>query len=394
MDLGYGAEYETFRESVRAFLEQHWSPRHLRDPERVKAFRRDATEAGYLYRNVPKRFGGSEQRADVLRAQVIVEEFTRAHAPMEVRGLGVTMLVPTLLECGAEWQQALFIPKTLSGEYDWAQGYSEPGSGSDLASVRTRAERVGEEWVINGQKIWTSNAQHCNFMFALVRTEPDAPKHQGISYLLLDLKQPGVTVRPLKMVTGQSGFNEVYFDDARTPADWIVGERGQGWQVSRATLKHERSTIGGVDTYVDQFRKLVELARSTELHGRPAIEDPVLQERLAELEGYLLAHRFSSYRQLSMSLAGQDPGMASYMNKLAVTNIGHRIAGVALELLGDDSLLLPEYARGHVVGNERWMNQFFGSLGVAIAGGTSNIQRNIIAERGLGLPRDAAGDSA
>ena len=391
MDLSYGAEYETFRQQVREFLAAHWSREHARNPQRITAFRLQATEAGYLYRNIPRRFGGSEQPADVLRAQVIHEEFSGARAPMEIAGNGVRMLVPTLLECGAEWQQEKFIPPTVRGEIDWAQGYSEPGSGSDLASVRTRGELAGGEWIVNGQKIWTSRAQLCRYMFALVRTEPDAPKHQGISYLLLDLHQPGVTIRPLKQITGQSTFNEVFFDDVRTPADWIVGERGEGWQVSRATLKHERTGIGNAETYLEQFAKLLNVARSTIRGGRPAIEDPIVRDRLAEIEGYLQAHRYSTFRQLSMGLTGKDPGPVTTMNKLVVTNIGHLIAALAQDLIGDESLLLPVYEPGHKVGNERWMNQFFGSLGIAIAGGTSNIQRNIIGERGLGLPRDRTG---
>ena len=394
MDLSYGAEYETFRERVREFVAAHWSREDARDPQRIKAFRLRATEAGYLYRSIPRRFGGSEQPADVLRAQVIQEEFSRKRAPMEAAGNGVRMLVPTLLECGAEWQQEKFIPPTVRGEIDWAQGYSEPGSGSDLASVRTRGELVDGEWIVNGQKIWTSRAHLCRYMFALVRTEPDAPKHQGISYLLLDLHRPGVTIRPLKQITGQSTFNEVFFDDVRTPADWIVGERGEGWQVSRATLKHERTGIGNAETYLEQFAKLLNVASSTTRNGRPAIEDPVVRDRLAEIEGYLQAHRYSTFRQLSMNLAGKDPGPVTTMNKLVVTNIGHLIAALAQDLIGDASLLLPVYERGHKVGNERWMNQFFGSLGIAIAGGTSNIQRNIIGERGLGLPRGRTGDAS
>lgn len=397
MDLSYGEPYERFRGEVRAFLDEHWPAGERRDAAGAVAFRLAATERGYLFRNVPRRYGGSEREPDVLEAQVIAEEFARVRAPMEPSGVGVRMLVPTLLECGAEWQKRRFVPPTLRGEIDWAQGYSEPGAGSDLASVRTRAELIGDEWVINGQKIWTSNAQHCQFMFALVRTEPDAPKHDGLSYLLLDLRQPGVTVRPLKMVTGQSGFNEVFFDDARTPADWIVGTRGRGWQVSRATLKHERSAIGGVETYRQQFDKLVKLARSVQRDGRPAIEDPLVADRLAALDGYLTAHQFSTYRQLSMQLAGQDPGPVVYMNKLTVTGIGHRMAALAQELIADDALLLPGSGgnkAGNETGKERWMNQFFGSLGVAIAGGTSNIQRNIIAERGLGLPRERSGGDA
>jgi alkylation response protein AidB-like acyl-CoA dehydrogenase len=183
----------------------------------------------------------------------------------------------------------------------------------------------------------------------------------------------------------------VFVDRVRTPDTWIVGRRGFGWEVSRATLKHERTLIGGVDNYLEQFRKLDELASRTERYGHPTIEDPVVQDRLAELEGYLMAHKYSTYRQVSMSLAGKDPGIVALMNKLSVTNIGHRIAAAALDLIGEDSLLLPSVEMRP--GNQRWMNQFFDSLGVAIAGGTSNIQRNIIAERGLGLPRAHADEA-
>ena len=389
MDLSYGAEYEVFREEVREFLAFHWSIDDRRDRQAVRAFRQAATEAGYLFRSFPTCYGGSEQPADVLKAQVVLEEFGHSRAPMEPGGNGVRMLAPTLLECGADWQKERFIPPTLRGDIDWAQGYSEPGAGSDLASVRTRSELVDDEWVINGQKTWTSNAQHCRYMFALVRTEPQAPKHQGISYLLIDLEQPGVTIRPLKMVTGESGFNEVFLKDVKTPADWIVGERGKGWEVSRSTLKHERIGISGFETYQQQFEKLLALAQSSMRNGVPAIEDPLLQERFAEIDGYLVAHKYSTYCQLSMNLAGRDPGPVTYMNKLVVTNIGHKIAALALELMGDASLLQPVFEPGRRVGSERWLNQFFGSLGVAIAGGTSNIQRNIIAERGYGLPRDS-----
>lgn len=398
MDLRYSAEYDDYRRQVRGFLAEHWPPKgeaaKLKRREQEALFRRHATEAGYLYRSVPKRYGGSEQAPDVLKAQVLREEFARARAPMEVPGIAMMMLVPTLLECGTEWQKEHFVPKSLTGEYIWAQGYSEPNSGSDLASLRTRGELVdtpeGAQWVINGQKIWSSAAQYARFMFALVRTEPNAGKHAGISYLLIDLKQPGVTIRPLRQMTGGQEFCEVFFDDVRTPADWIVGQRGEGWKVSKSTLKHERSSIGGAATSVTLFEKLVDLARKTTLDGQPAIEHPVIRERLAILDGYVQSHLYSGYRQLSMGLRGQDPGPVALMNKLINTNIGHDVARLARELLGDASLLAPADKGG---GHEKWNNQFMGSLGVSIAGGTSNIQRNVIAERGYGLPRDTSAEA-
>jgi alkylation response protein AidB-like acyl-CoA dehydrogenase len=394
MDLGYAAEYDTFRREVRAFLAAHWTPTAdavTGPPGGQEArLRLQATQAGYLYRNIPTRYGGSEQPPDILKAQIIREEFARARAPGEVSGIGVTMLVPTLLDCGSDWQKQHFIPKSLTGEYLWAQGYSEPNCGSDLASVRTRAELVAGEWVINGQKIWSSLAQYAHFMFALVRTDPAASsKHAGLSYVLLDLRQPGVTIRPLRQITGGEEFCEVFLEDVRAPQAWMVGAPGAGWQVSKATLGHERSAVGAASQTEALFAKLVQLARKTEIAGRPAIEDAAIRERLAVLDGYVQAHLYSGYRQLSMQLQAQDAGPVTLMNKLVATQIGHEVAKLARELIGDALLLAPGDGGGPAAGLQRWNYQFMGSLGVAIAGGTSNIQRNIIAERGYGLPRDS-----
>ncbi|WP_313024353.1 acyl-CoA dehydrogenase family protein [Pseudomonas lopnurensis] len=393
MELTYGAEYEAFRQQVREFVERAWLPHSkLVKTERKAAeaaFRREAIEQGYLYRAIPRQYGGSEQAPDVMRGQIIREEFNRVRAPMEVAGVGVGMLVPTLLECGSQEQKDRFIAKTLSGEYLWAQGYSEPNAGSDLASVRTKGVLEGDEWVINGQKVWSTFAQYARFMFAMVRTEPNAAKHDGLSYILLDLKQPGVTIRPLKQVTGGEEFCEVFFDNARAPANWIVGERGKGWQVSKTTLVHERNSfIGNASSSQALFDKLVDLARNTLLDGKPASEDPVIRERLLVLEGYVASHVYSSYRQFSMTAHGQSSGIVGSMNKLISTQIGHEVAKLARDLMGDQLLLAPPPEGTRGAGPEKWNNQFFGSLGIAIAGGASNIQRNIIAERGLGLPRD------
>ena len=260
MDLRYDARYESFRTEVRDFLASHWLKKSgdgKAKREAAARFRAQAVEAGYLYRSVPRAYGGSEQPVDLLKAQIIREEFTRMRAPMEVPGVGTAMLVPTLLEHGTPAQKERFIPKTLTGEYLWAQGYSEPNAGSDVASLRTRAELVHGEWIITGQKIWSTLAQFARFMFLLARTEPDAAsKHAAISYLLIDLKQPGVTIRPLKQITGSAEFCEVFFDAAKTPADWIVGARGDGWRVSKSTLSHERSALGGANTSVTLFEKL------------------------------------------------------------------------------------------------------------------------------------------
>jgi alkylation response protein AidB-like acyl-CoA dehydrogenase len=306
-----------------------------------------------------------------------------------LRSLGTELLVPTLLERGTEWQKSKFIPPTIAGDIEWCQGYSEPGSGSDLASLSTRAVLDGDEWVINGQKVWTSFANEADFMFLLARTEPNAPKRRGISYLLVPMDQPGIEVRPLRQITGDCEFNEVFFTDARTPADWIVGERGEGWQVANTTLKHERAWVGDVSQSEQLLMSLIRLAARTDVRGRPATEDPEIRRRLAEVQGMVEAHRYSGYVQLTRALRDEDAGVLPLLNKLSNTNIAARVSAIALDLLGDASLLPHTGAGdGAQVGSERWMFQFFGSLGAAIAGGSSNIQRNIIAERGLGLPRD------
>ena len=395
MDLRNGAEAEAFRHEVRVFLADQWQPGERRKGELrefVRAFRRKAVDAGYLYRSVPKRYGGGEQPVDVIKAQVIREEFARARAPMEVGGNGVNMTVPTLLEKGTEEQRELFIRLTIEGDYVWGQGYSEPGSGSDLASVRTKGELSsdGSKWVVNGQKIWTSQGGKATHMFMLVRTEPDAAKHDGITYLLIDLDQPGVTRRPIRQMTGMEGddtFYEFFFDDAETPVSWQVGERGQGWYVSRTTLKHERAAIGGADGLGRQFAKLVELAKEMGRSG-----DPLVRDRLAEIEGRVMAHRYSSFRLFSCSAAGEDPGSVQLMMKLLLTEIGHDMALLAQELIGEHGLIEPGARSGASSrrGPNKWLDQIMGSLGNSIAGGASNIQRNIIGERGLGLPRDLA----
>lgn len=398
MDLKYSHTYQCFREEVEAFVRSFWKP-DTKAPKSERraaesAFRARSIEAGYLYRSVPRAYGGSEQAPDVLKAQIIREAFALARAPGELPGVGVAMLVPTLLEHGTEAQKQRFIRPTLAGEYLWAQGYSEPNAGSDLVSLKTRGELAGDQWVINGQKIWSTLAQYAHYMFVLTRTEPTGTsKHAGISYLLVDLKQPGVTIRPLKQITGGAEFCEVFFDNATTPAEWIVGERGAGWAVSKSTLSHERSALGGASTSVGLFNKLVDLAQRRQINGQAALKDPAMRQRLATLKGSVDAHLYSSYRQLSMSAHGQDPGVVKLMNKLVSTQIGHEVAKVARDLIGSDLLLAPPVegsAGGKGTGDEKWINQFMGSLGLAIAGGTSNIQRNVIAERGYGLPREDA----
>ena len=394
MDLSYGSEYEQFRQEVRSFLEERWPPKGEGTPfEQAAAdFREQAIERGYLLRSIPKQYGGSEQAPDSLKAAVISEEFGRVRAPQDFGGIGPMMLVPTLLEKGESWQKEKFVAKSVRGELKWCQGYSEPGSGSDLASLKTRAELVGDEWVINGQKIWTTTAVEADWMFCLCRTESDVPKHAGISYLLIPMDQPGVEVRPLRQMTGGADFNEVFMTDARTPAAHIVGKRGEGWLVSRATLKHERNGIGNSARAAMMLHGLVALAKNSNRNGVLAIEDPEVRQRLVAIEGAIRSHEYSGYYQMTRGNKQRDAGPLGMMNKIVSTNISHEVSKLALDLLGDEGLLDPtpdERALARVPNEARqWVTQYMYSLGIAVAGGTANIQRNVVGERGLGLPRD------
>ena len=388
MDLRYGERYEAFRAGVREFLAASW-------PDRDEAaFRERALARGYVYRHFPRLYGGSEQPPDVLEDAILAQEFAAAGAPRDLRGIGPAMLAPTLLECGSEAQKQRFIAPTLRGDIRWCQGYSEPGAGSDLASLSSRALLDGDHWVIDGHKIWTSEAQHADFMFGLFRTEPEAETHAGISYLLLDMKSPGIEVRPLRQMTGAAEFNEVFFTGVRVPADMIVGRRGEGWKVSRATLKHERNLIGDPRFLRSAFEALVELARRTPRGGGRALDDAHVRQRLAEIEGYVASQEYSAYRQLTAAARGEESKamLAVLMNKLYSTDTSQRITRLAFDLLGADGLIQPSPDEALVASQRRtpggWTAQYMFALANSIAGGASNIQRNIIGERGLGLPRD------
>jgi alkylation response protein AidB-like acyl-CoA dehydrogenase len=394
MNLNYDTEYRLFRDEVREFLSLEWlagaGMPHDSAAERSQAFRLRATEKGYLYRGIPREYGGSEQTPDPLKARIIAQEFAKAGAPRELSGAGTSRLIPTLLKWGTEVQKRIFIPAVLSGEHIWCQGYSEPEAGSDLASLRTRADLIDGEWVINGQKIWTSRAHYATHIFMLVRSEPDRPGRAGLSYLLVPLKQEGVDVRRLRQLTGDASFNEVFFTDAKAPRDWIVGERGAGWEVSRTTLKFERDQMGGPEEGLSLFNKIVGLAKRTTRNGGLAIDDPEVRQWLVALEGHVLSSYWTGQYQFTLGARGESAGVLDHVGKfLTMHVIGLEASRIAHELIGDDSLLLAEGRdSGKSLGNERWVNQILGSLAATMGGGTSNIQRNIIAERGLGLPRD------
>ena len=400
MDLEYGPEYDDFRAQVRDFLAEAWpeSQRageraHAPDPAAQRAFVLAALERGFVYRSIPRAYGGCEQPFDPLRETIIADEFNQAGAPWRLGPQGVGMVVPTLLEAGAEWQKERFIEPTLRGDYVWCQGYSEPGAGSDLAALRSTARLEGDEWVIDGHKIWTSDAADANHMFGMFRTEPDAPKHAGISYLLLEMDQPGIDVRPLRQITGATHFYEVFFDGVRTPADWIVGERGQGWQIARINLKHERN-LGGGSLTRSRFESLVDLARETQLEGRPALECEDVRQCLAELECRVRASECLALRQLSAVANGEatDAALGTLVNKLYNSDLSDDMVRAGYDWIGDAGLVAPQDTAWTGISgggpSADWVDRYLFQLAGAIAAGSSNIQRNVIGERGLGLPRD------
>src|SRR5437879_3864921 len=394
MDLTYSPAERTFQRALRTWLKRNIPkrqrderPMEWGDPRRLalaKAWQRKVHGAGYLALAWPPEYGG--QGADVMRQTIVNEEMVRARAPGLVGLMGVQMVGPTLIQHGTEEQRRRHLPKILTAEEIWCQGYSEPGAGSDLASLRTRAERDGDDFLVNGQKVWTSNAQFADWMFCLVRTDPEAPKHAGISYLLIDMKSPGITVRPLVQMTGDAGFNEVFFEDVHVPRANLVGGLNDGWTIANATLFHERNMLGSTTRTQQVLQGLLRLARAHGRAGRPASADPAIRRRLADLAIRVETMKLEAYRQLTDTLRGRSPGIAASVSKLVTTELNHDLAEAALDILGSYGPLARGNRRARDGG--AWPLDFMYTLGLIIGGGTSQIQKNIIAERGLAMPRE------
>jgi alkylation response protein AidB-like acyl-CoA dehydrogenase len=388
MDLSYSPEYEIFRDEVRAFANDFGkrAPRAFGFNEETRAWQKLLIGHGYAARTIPKEYGGFGGTADILKSRIIAEEFIAARLPMGMTNQGISMLVPTLLELGTEDQKQRWIGSTLRGETIWCQGYSEPGAGSDLASLTTRAVEDGDDFVINGQKIWTSTAAQADMIFCLVRTEPDKPKHEGISYLLFSMKTPGIEVRPLVTMTGRAEFNEVFFTDVRVPKTQIVGARGQGWLVANATLKHERGMLGDPNQAGTRFKALVDMMQTEEVDGRRLMDHPIYRDRLLKLQARVMAMEYHGLRLLTASLKGEDPGIARLIVKLMGCELNHQLAGFANDILGELGILYGHSP--HLRAGGAWQSSFMFDLGLIIGGGTAQIQKNIISERGLGMPRE------
>ncbi|HTQ23178.1 MAG TPA: acyl-CoA dehydrogenase family protein [Candidatus Binataceae bacterium] len=392
MDFNYSPDDETFRVEFRAWLEanrQYAIP--LREALADEAdgdwdarlrWHRKLNEGGWIGLNWPREYGG--RGATLMQNLIYEQELERAGTIVPFVGFGVSLLGPTLIHWGTEEQKRRHVPKILTAEEIWCQGYSEPNSGSDLASVQTRAVEDGDYFIVNGSKIWTSAAHHADWIFLLTRTDPAAPKHKGITYLLVDMKTPGVEVRPLVQMTGARGFNQVFFEDVRVPKTNIVGQKNQGWHVAITTLMFERS--GSHDRgMMRQVHELAALAKQLVRNGRSAWDDTGVRQRIAQFAMEVEAIKYTAFRNLTRQLKGLPPGPEGSLMKLCATELGLRIAMFAMELLGPYSQL--ENGAVFAIDHGVWSHRMLAARGPTIYAGTNQIQHNIIGERVLGLPK-------
>lgn len=392
MDLAPSDRHRALQEQLRNFIARHGhrSPpfggggaRRRPGPEML-AWQALLIEHGFAARSVPREYGGYGAAPDVLDDAIIAEAFSEAGINPGLQGQGIRMLVPTLLEVGTEEQRQSWIPPTIRGEMIWCQGYSEPESGSDLASLRTHARVEDGQFVVNGQKIWTSSAHFADMMFLLCRTEPEAPKHEGISYLILPMATPGIEVRPLPTMTGHATFNEVFFTEVRVPLENVVLGRGKGWQVANVTLKHERLLLGDANKLMARVHRLRGLLERTGLAAQAQWRD-----RYLRLQGEALAMKFHQMRLLGEAARGEEPGLGVLIVKYAGTVLAWKLAALAVDALGEAGLAYdPHDDVGADDEATAWTADHMYDLGLIIGGGSSNIQKNIIAERGLGMPRE------
>ena len=389
-------ELATWREEVRAFVNEHWgreddsalgpfdeeadpSRREERE-QKVSAWLDKLADRGWLAPAWPKKYGGADM--SVLEQFVLSQELNEAGAPTSRQMLN--LVGPTIMLHGTEEQKLEHLRPMLRGEVAWCQGFSEPGAGSDLASLQTRATRDGDEYVLNGQKIWTSGAHRADWMFMLARTDPNAPKHRGISYLLLDMKSPGVTVRPLVNLADLHIFNEVFFEDVRVPVRNRVGEENRGWYVGTTTLDFERSNIARVIAIKKQVRALGRYVDARASQGRPV--SPAYRLEVVDRAVETAVCELLSFRVISIQAAGGVPNMEASMNKMYGSELQQRVAWTAMHVTGLDGQRRDPDPLAKEAGLRPALS-YMTTVSATIAAGTSEIQRNIIATRGLGLPR-------
>jgi len=393
MDFNFSEIDEAFRREFRSWLEANLPKDHRKSDfpieffadeegeqwDRRLAWHKQMYAGGWVAIGYPKDCGG--RGASLTQQAIYDDELARVGAPSLVNAQGIALVGPTLMHWGTAEQRERYLPKMLSAEEIWCQGYSEPNSGSDLASLQTRAVEDGDYFVVNGQKVWTSDAHHADWCFLLVRTDPQAPKHKGITYLLVDMHSPGVTVRPLVQMTGDRGFNEMFFEDVRVPKKNIVGEKNNGWLVALTSLMFERRARDMTEI----VRQLAGLAHVVQHDGRSAWDDSGVRQQIARFACEAWGIRYLGLRQLTRQLRGKPPGPESSIQKLAYSELNLRVQKFAMELLGPFSQL--DYQAPFAIDRGKWLYRMLAARGMIIGAGTSEIQRQVIGERVLGLPK-------
>jgi alkylation response protein AidB-like acyl-CoA dehydrogenase len=399
MDFNDSPEETEFRKKARAFLEQHLTPL---DPDEAPTGLAEREEGGAIQAakdwqatkfdngwgvlTWPKEFGG--QGMGRLEASVFAQEEAKFRIPPNIYGIGHGMLGPTIMTHGTTEQQDRFIKDMARGQEVWCQLFSEPAAGSDLAGLRSTAVKDGDEWVINGQKIWSTGAHFCDWGMIVTRTDPDLPKHDGLTYFIVDMRDPGVECRGIKQINGGSGFNEVFFTNVRVPDSQRLGGVGEGWKVAITTLMNERVSIGaggGGGRTKDLFR----LAKECKRGGKPAIEDGGVRARLADIFITTKGLQFTGYRIQSALSRGGTPGPEGSISKAIGAPHSQQVASFAMELQGAMGAVTQD---GLSQDDALWQNTYLGSPGLRIAGGTDEVLKNIIAERVLGLPSEHRAD--
>ena len=401
MDFHYTEAEQAFKEKFQTWLAAH-VPEGFGTPEydspgtweemarEYRRFQGDLFDAGYAGINFPKSYGGAEGS---VMENIIVSELTGPvyfHAMGGGHVISLGLAAPTILAWGNEEQKEKFIAKTLRGEFIWCQGFSEPNAGSDLANLGTRADKDGDAYIINGQKIWSSFAHISDWCILVARTDPGVAKHKGLSYFLVDMELPGVEVRPIMNIAGDPEFNEIFFEDVRVPEAMRIGEEGDGWKVALTTLGHERylGEVAMASTFLKEYNELVDLSKKLKMNKRPASKDPLVRQKLAQCYIELAVMRYNGYRNMSKLAKGEMPGPEGSIGKLFWSELHQRMTEVAMDILGPYHQLTG--GSKYIIDRGKWEFHFLRAKGNTIEQGTSEIQKSIIGERVLGLPKDSA----
>lgn len=398
MDFRLTPEDEKYRQEFRAWLEKAFPkdepPPKLDTLEAEKKayqnYQRKFFDGGYAGIRYPKEYGGQE---GTLMQQIIVNEeltpYTDAHGAY-INGIGMGMALPTINAAGTKEQKDMFIRKLLDGTHVWVQAFSEPNAGSDVASITTRAVKKGDHYLVNGQKVWTTYAHQADYSLLLVRTNPDKPKHKGLSYLLLDLKSPGVEIRRIKQISGEAHFNEIFLEDVKIPTNMLVGKEDEGWRTALTTLGFERAAgdLATAYRYMRWFDRMIEMARGITRRGKPILEDPGIRQRIAECYARLLMLKYTGFRNANKVESGGVPGPEGSIGKLFHTTLFAKMTELAMEIQGPYHQLMKGSPQALLDGD--FQTSFLMARGSLIAAGSTEIMKNIIGERVLHLPKDMA----